>query len=358
MEYLIRQQRALAEARARGADTLLVTRLTSVRYLTGFTGTAGVLLLDDDPLLVVDFRYSAQAQEQAVGVRFDGDSAPPRLWPRAMELMAERSGRVGIDLAQLTALQFRALDEGVLAGRWLDTTGLIEGLRSVKDADELDALKDALHVAENVLDQVGGWLVAGRTENEIAGEIERAQRALGSERSAAPILVSSGYRSTMPHGQASSKLLAEGEPVLVDLSPVIRGYRADITRTFFLGKPSADYRRLHEAILRAQDAALGMIRAGVAVKEVDALARSILAEYDLAQYFKHSLGHGIGLDQHEPPLLSAHDESILAPGVVIMVEPGVYVPGLGGTRVEDAVVVTETGCELLSEYSRDIVEVL
>lgn len=357
MEYLKRQRLALEQARSRGATSMLVTRLTSVRYLTGFTGTAGVLLLGEKPLLIVDFRYAAQAEEQAVGVAIDGESLPPGLWRHVLEVIDRTPGTVGLDLAQLTAQQFRSLDTGPLARRWEDLTGLVESMRRVKDDDEVAALKDALSVATRVLDRIPEWLVPGETENSVAGEIERAQRSLGSERSAAPILVSSGYRSTMPHGQASSKLISAGEPVLVDLSPVVRGYRADITRTFFVGRPSAEYRRLHDAILRAQDAALDVIRAGVAAKEVDAVARAVLAEYDLAQYFKHSLGHGIGLDQHEPPLLSVHDDSVLTTGTVVMVEPGVYVPNLGGTRVEDAVIVTDSGCELLGEYPRDIIEV-
>ncbi|MTD15211.1 M24 family metallopeptidase [Nakamurella sp. YIM 132087] len=193
------------------------------------------------------------------------------------------------------------------------------------------------------------WLVPGRTENSIAGEIERAQRALGAERSAAPILVSSGERSALPHGQASPKLIADGEPVLFDFSPVVRGYRADITRAFHLGPPSAEYLRLHAAVTDAQHTAMAAVRPGVACRQVDAVARRTLAGHGgLDRWFRHSLGHGIGLDQHEAPLLSPYDDSVLEAGMVVMIEPGVYVPGVGGTRLEDAVLVTESGCEPLT----------
>lgn len=356
MEYINRQRLALQRAREQGADILLVTKLTHIRYLTGFTGTAGVLILGDEPLLVVDFRYGMQAQEQVVGVAVSGDCAPPKLWPTVHEVLRRTKGMVGIDLTNLTGGQYVALAEGSLRDRWVDCTNLVERIRWIKDDEELQALKDAAAMAEDLLDLVPGWLIPGRTENEIAGEVERAQRAMGAERSAAPILVSSGERSTLPHGAASSKLLAAGEPVLVDLSPVVRGYRADITRTFFIGTPSEEYRRLHRAILEAQDEAIASVRAGVPVRAVDGIARAVLARYGLDGYFKHSLGHGIGLDQHEPPLLSPYDDSVLEAGMVVMIEPGVYVPGVGGTRVEDAMLVTEDGCVPLGAYKREIIE--
>ena len=195
------------------------------------------------------------------------------------------------------------------------------------------------------------WLRPGRTENEIAGEIERAQRHLGSERSAAPILVSSGERSVMPHGAASARVLERGDPVVIDLSPVVRGYRADITRTFVLGRATPEFRRLHDAGMRAFEASIAAVRAGVRCGDVDALARDVLARDELDGYFRHSLGHGIGLDQHELPLLTPDDPTVLVPGMVVTIEPGVYVPGVGGTRVEDAVIVTERDCKRLTTSS-------
>ncbi|WP_432843287.1 M24 family metallopeptidase [Dactylosporangium sp. CA-092794] len=346
MEYLSRRAAVLAAARAQGADALLVTKLTSIRYLTGFTGTAGVLLLADRPLLVVDFRYGAQAREQA-DVDVEGDCAPPRLWPTALERLP-RAGTLGVDTRNLTAEQYLSLVDTVGADAIVACPGAVERLRAVKDAEELVALRDAADLAEELIRRLPGWLRPGRTENEIAGEIEFAQRHLGAERSAAPILVSSGERSVLPHGQASARVLRAGDPVVVDLSPVVRGYRADLTRTFHLGAAPPQYRRLHDAVIEAHGRAMAAVRAGVRASAVDAVARSTLAGHGLDGYFRHSTGHGIGLDQHEPPLLSPYDDTVLEAGMVVMIEPGVYVPGVGGTRLEDAVLVTEDGCTPLT----------
>ncbi|BCJ70016.1 M24 family metallopeptidase [Polymorphospora rubra] len=347
MEHLRRRKAALAAAAELGVDTLVVNKLTNIRYLTGFTGTAGVLLLSAEPLLVVDFRYGAQAREQADGIAVDGDCAPPQLWPTVRRILADRRpGRLGVDPRNLTAEQYLAL-AGVVDGP-VDTTGLLERLRAVKDADEVAALTDAADLAEELVRRLPEWLRPGRAENEIAGEIEYAQRHLGAERSAAPILVSSGERSVLPHGAASGRVMRAGDPVVVDMSPVVRGYRADITRTFHLGPAPAEYRRLHDAVVEAHGRAMAAVRAGVRASAVDAVARTVLAGHGLDGYFKHSLGHGIGLDQHEPPLLSPYDDTVLRTGMVVMIEPGVYVPGVGGTRIEDAVVVTDTGCTPLT----------
>ena len=357
MEHVKRRAAALELAAEAGVDVLLVTKITHIRYLTGFTGTAGVLLLAPEPVLVVDFRYGAQARQQVEGVEVDGDCAPPRLWATAVDrLTARRAARVGVDTRNLTAEQYLALVSAVGAERLIDCAGLVEGLRAVKDADEIAALTDAAALAEELVRRLPEWLRPGRPENEIAGEIEFAQRHLGAERSAATILVSSGERSTMPHGAASDKPLRMGEPVLVDLSPVVRGYRADITRTFHLGPASPEYRRLHQAVTEAHDEAMAAVHAGVRASAVDAVARGVLARYELDGFFNHSLGHGIGLDQHEPPLLSPYDDTILRAGMVVMIEPGVYVPGVGGTRIENAVVVTESGCTPLTTSDTGIRE--
>ncbi|QKW12823.1 aminopeptidase P family protein [Verrucosispora sp. NA02020] len=345
MEHVNRRRAALREMAARGVDTLLVSKITHVRYLTGFTGTAGVLLLGPEPVLVVDFRYAAQAAQQAEDITVDGGCAPPRLWATMLDRLRADQGRIGIDPRNLTAEQYLSLPE---PGATVDCAGLVERLRAVKDTDELRALRDAAELAETLVARLPEWLRPGRAENEIAGEIEYAQRHLGAERSAAPILVSSGERSTLPHGAASDRVMRAGEPVVVDLSPVVRGYRADITRTFHLGPAPAAFHRLHSAVREAHGRAMATVRAGVRASAVDAVAREVLAGYGLDGYFKHSLGHGIGLDQHEPPLLSPHDDTVLEAGMVVMIEPGVYVPGVGGTRIEDAVLVTETGCTPLT----------
>ena len=350
MDHLTRRATALAALGERDVGALLVTKGTHIRYLTGFSGSAGVLLLAPDPLLVVDFRYREQAGLEAPDLRVDGDVTPPRLWTRVLELLAgEAPDRLGVDTRNLTAEHYLTL-EGAPTGL-VDCAGLLEAQRAVKDEEELQALAEAAAIADAVIRRLPEWLRPGRTENEIAGEIERAQRNLGSERSAAPVLVSSGERSVLPHGAASARVLERGDPIVIDLSPVVRGYRADITRTFMLGKATPEYQRLHDAGMRAHEASIAAVRAGVCCGDVDALAREVLARDELDGYFRHSLGHGIGLDQHELPLLTPHDPAILAAGMVVTIEPGVYVPGIGGTRVEDAVLVNERDCKRLTTTS-------
>lgn len=357
MEYLNRRTAALARLADRGADVLLVTRMTHIRYLTGFTGSAGVLLLGDEPVLVVDFRYRTQAGEQAGEVRVNGDCPPPQLWTTVRaELDRQGPYRLGVDPRNLTAEQYLDLTGAGQRHRLVHCDGLVEQLRQVKDPDELAALTEAAGLAEELVRQLPGWLAAGRTENEVAGEIERAQRRLGAERSAAPLIVASGERTTLPHGAASGRIIQAGEPVLVDLSPVVRGYRADLTRTWYLGSPPAEFRRLHAAVREAHGRAMAAVRAGVRACDVDAVARQVLARHDLDQFFRHSLGHSIGLDQHEPPLLSPYDQTVLQAGMVVMIEPGVYVPGVGGTRIEDAVLVTEHGATPLTTSDPSIRE--
>lgn len=357
MEYLNRRTAALTALAEAGADTLLVTRMTHIRYLTGFTGTAGVLLLAPEPVLIVDFRYGAQAREQATGLRINGDCAPPRLWHTVYEeIAALKPDRLGFDSRNLTAEQYLELSHPARARSLVRCDGLVERLRQVKDADELRALSHAAAVAEQLVRQLSDWIAPGVTENEVAGEIERAQRRLGAERSAAPVIVASGERTVLPHGAASPRPIRAGEPVLCDLSPVLNGYRADLTRIWHLGPAPTQYRRLHAAVRQAQQQAMAAVRAGVRACDVDAVARQVLAGHGLEQYFKHSLGHGIGLDQHEPPLLSPYDQTVLQPGMVVMIEPGVYVPGVGGTRLEDAVLVTESGCTPLTTIDPEIRE--
>lgn len=354
MEHLTRRRHALAEARRRGADCLLVTRMTHIRYLTGFTGSAGVLVLADDPLLVVDFRYDTQAREQVEALAVDGTSPPPGLWDRLLEVLRDRAPlAIGVDLRNLTAQQY--LDLTAFGVQLIPADGVVEGLRAVKDPLEQEALAAAADLAEELVRRLHGWIRPGVSENDVAGEIERAQRQLGAERSAAPMIVSSGERTALPHGVATTRTMSMGEPVMFDLSPVVRGYRADLTRTVFLGTPPPEFLRIYHSVREAHDRSLAAVRAGIRCAELDALAREVLRRHDYERYFNHSLGHGIGLDQHEPPLLSPRDSSVLEAGMVVTIEPGVYIPGYGGVRIENAVVVTAEGCTPLSGPGCDLV---
>lgn len=355
MNHALRRARLSELLAGLDVDALLVSRLTNVRYLTGFRGTGGFLLAGGRPLLWVDFRYAEQARQQAPDLEVGVASAPPRLWPELLERLASRSIRLGYEAGHLTAGQY--LELAALPGVDLvPTRGLVEGLRSIKDGDELDALRQAVDVADKVMETAIGKLEAGLTENRMAGEIELAQRSLGSERSAVDVIVASGPRTSLPHGVAGSRVIQAGEPVMMDIAPVVQGYRSDLTRTVHLGRADDGFRSLYELVLEAQHIALDGIRAGITGRDADALARSFLERHGHGEHFRHSLGHSFGLDTHETPLLSPHDLTVLEPGMVVTVEPGVYLSGRWGVRIEDVVVIRDGGCEILSRAPKDLIE--
>jgi Xaa-Pro aminopeptidase len=331
--------------------------MTNIRYLTGFTGSAGLLLVGVAGLkLLVDFRYTTQASEQTSGIDIDGSSSPPQLWESALSELEGKKLRLAYEELTLTAGQLRDLKDRNPSADLVPTRNLIEKLRMIKDADELALLRCAADVADAVIDKIMATVTPGMSENELAGEIERWQRRLGAERSAAPLIVASGERSALPHGVASQKIINWNEPLMVDLSPVIGGYRADLTRTFYLGKADPEFVKMYLVVQEAQDIARESIRPGMSCREADAFGRSHIAQAGYGPLFNHSLGHGIGLDQHEAPRLSPHDASLLQTGMVVMLEPGIYRRGFGGARLEDAVLITSDGCELLSVSDRSLRE--
>jgi Xaa-Pro aminopeptidase len=357
LDHLTRRERVLARLRGRGLDGIVVTRMTNIRYLTGFTGSAGVLLLGETACLMVDFRYAEQArQEVGAEVEVDGEASPPRLWPSFLERLGARQGwRVGYEARVLSAARLADLD-ALGTCELVRTDDLVEAERTVKDADEVALLRRAAKVADEVLAETLGLVRPGVTENELAGEIERIQRRLGAERSAAPLIVASGERSSLPHGAASHRVIGAGEPVLFDLSPVIGGYRADLSRTVHLGPAGPELRRAHRVVLEAQARATEALRPGLRTRDADAIARDHIDRNGFGARFNHSLGHGIGLDQHEAPLLSPHDGATLQPGMVVTIEPGIYLPGLGGVRLVDAAVITDRGCVVITGSDRALQE--
>jgi Xaa-Pro aminopeptidase len=355
LDHLSRQRRLCAQLDAAGIDTVLVSRVTNSRYLTGFTGSTAYLLFGREPLLVVDFRYAEQAAAQAAPLAVDACADPPGLWLRTCELVAQRgTGTIAVEGRFLPVAQAGELREA--AGREvLETSGLVEALREVKEADEVELIREASSVADRVFDRILELAVPGMTENELAGEIEREQRRLGSERSAAPLIVASGPRTSLPHGVAGSRTLGPSEPLMVDLSPVIGGYRADLTRTAHFGDPAEEFSRIYNVVHDALERAKEQIKSGVVASAIDAIARSHIADAGYGAFFNHSLGHGIGLDQHEGPLLSPRNDGLLEAGMVVTVEPGIYLPGAGGVRIEDSVLVTDDGCEVLNTAQRDLI---
>ena len=363
-----RLSRVRVGARAMGIDALVVTHLPNVQYLTGFTGSAGaVIVLARTCLLVVDFRYVTAGQ--SLTGRLGGCvtlATFERSYDEALVDILRREGclRIGIEAAYLPVSRFNAISAGLAARAALPiesaagapalvpTEGLVERVRIIKDSGEIATLREAGHRLGLVAGQVAGFVVEGRTERVIAAEIDAAVREAGFSKPAFETIVASGPNSILPHARPSDRAVRAGDPTVLDFGGVYDGYCVDLTRTVQLGPASAALERLYEAVAEAQKMAISAVRPGVASSAIDAAARNVLARYGLAEAFGHGTGHGLGLEVHEEPRIARQSprlpDHIVEPGMVFTIEPGAYVPGVGGVRIEDDVLVTDTGCEVLT----------
>ena len=332
-------------------DALYITRPENVRYLSGFPHPedAQVLLTPEGAFLLTDPRYPEAERESQI---------PAKVLRREEReaLLKDLRGRVGFEAEHLPYAALERLREMVPV-EWVPTKGVIERLRLKKTPEEVARIRKAQALAEKALERALSLLKPGVEEREVALEIEFFLRKAGAEGAAFPPIVASGVRGALPHAGASEKRLEAGELVTLDLGAKVAGYHSDMTRTVALGKPPLEMRRVHQAVLSALEVALENLRPGRTGKEVDALAREELKRHGLDRYFVHSLGHGVGLAVHEGPSLSPYTEEVLEPGMVVTVEPGVYLPGVGGVRIEELVLLTEDGMELLSRFPRGYMEV-
>lgn len=338
-------------------DALLVSHPSNLRYLTGFTGSAGLLLVDPErALLLVDSRYEQQAEDEVdegVVVRLAEDGLVEGV---AGALSGETGRSFGYEAHRLTVREARRLEEEAEGPSWRETGGLVEEIRASKDAGEIGLLKEAAEVASRAFGDVLDVVEAGMTEREVAAELDYRLRRAGSGPPAFDSIVASGPRSALPHARPSDRPLREGDLVLFDFGATVEGYCSDVTRTVALGSVRPWQRRIHEAVRAAQDAALAAVVPGRPASDVDAAARAALDEASVDGAFGHSVGHGVGLEVHEKPSLSGKSDDVLRVGNVVTIEPGVYLPGRGGVRVEDDVVVGERP-EVLTGFRRDLVEV-
>ena len=343
---------------ASGVDAVLVTHLPNIQYLCGFTGSSGMLLVETGrATLFTDGRYTFQCREEVTGAAVKIVSGG--LVRAVGEMLRQRRGttRVAYSAGQVSVAQKQALDAA--AGkrvRWVPGSNEVERLRAVKDAGELGKMRAAAALISEVWTRVVRKMRFGISELQVAADLEYGMKLAGAAGPSFETIVASGARSAWAHARATSKLLRKNELVVMDQGAILRGYCSDMTRTVFLGRPSDRVRRLYDAVLDAQQAAKSVIRAGVTAGEVDAAARQTLKRSKLEQYFTHSTGHGLGLEVHEMPRLARGESFVLEAGMVVTVEPGVYVEGLGGIRIEDDVVVTATGAEELTSASREFLE--
>ncbi len=350
-----RRRKAIRAATALGADALLVTDAASVRYLTGFTGSSGaVALLGKRAALFTDGRYTTQVREEAAGIRIDIGQNAPGL--RAVEWLAKQGAlKCAFDSASLTVASFDRLRKCLPGSQrrnfFLPTEGLVSRLREVKDEHEIERMRRAAALGCALFEHVLGHMRPGMTEAELAAQLEFQARMAGADAMSFETIVASGKRSALPHGRASMAKLPKRGFVTLDFGVVLDGYCSDMTRTVHLGRPSQRELDVYHSVLEAQEAAVDAVQSGVECQAVDEAARSLLKEDGLDMYFTHSTGHGVGLEIHEGPRVAAKQTQKLEAGMVITVEPGVYIPDAFGIRIEDMVLVTDSGSEVLTAAS-------
>lgn len=337
-----------------GVDALVVTDLANVRYLTGFSGSAGVLAVTSTgALLATDGRYRTQSAEQVErsGARVDITVGPVAAQREAVKAFVSTSARVGLEAEHVSWSDSRLWGE--LLGEVVPLTGQVEALREVKDDGEVDRVARAAALADAALEEVLPMLSSGLTEAAFALELDTAMRRGGADSTAFETIVASGPNSAKPHHRPTRREIARGEPVVVDFGAMYEGYRSDMTRTFIVGgEPQGELARVFEVVRESQARGVAALAPGVACKEVDGVCRDVIAVAGWAERFEHGTGHGVGLDIHEAPALSALGTATLAAGMIVTVEPGVYLPGTGGVRIEDTLVVTESGSRHLTNFTK------
>ncbi len=358
MNYLLRLKEFARTLAGAHLDGFIVTHPANLRYLCGYTGSNGLLLfLRGRPVFFTDGRYTQQAREEVNGARVV--LAKGSLLEAAARLIAtSKATTIGFEADYTSVLasgQFRKLPLKKIA--WKPTSGLIMRQRLVKDADELNLVRDAVGLGAAVYESAVHAIQPGIPESEIAGRLEFAARQAGADGMSFDTIVAGGKRSALPHGRATDQLIPRRGFVVVDSGIILRGYCSDMTRTVHVGRAGREERRWYAAVLEAQLAAIATVKAGATAGDVDEAARRVLRRAKLDQYFTHSTGHGVGLEIHEPPRLGKSQTEELQAGMIVTIEPGVYIPGRGGIRIEDMVLVTASACEVLTPVVKEFAEI-
>ena len=336
-------------------SAVLISRRINVRYFSGFAGSAGALVVTPTVRkLFVDFRYVEQARQTAPAYEIVKSNGNP-LDAAVAYLREMQPNHIGFEAENLTVAEFKRLVAQIGEPHWQPV--LLDGFRAVKTSDEIEKISIAAQITDQAFARILPLVKPGVAEQSLAAKLEYEMRCLGSEHAAFATIVASGPRSALPHGVASDRCLLAGDLVVFDFGAVVDGYHSDMTRTVCLGPATARQRQVYATVLEAQLAGLAAIRAGVSCLAVDAVARSIIATAGFGDCFGHGLGHSVGLEIHETPRLSPlAGDACLAAGMVVTVEPGIYLPEWGGVRIEDLVVVTVDGCRILSKTDKQLLE--
>lgn len=338
-----------------GIEALVVSELANVRYLTGFTGSSAMLLVrPEDAVFVTDGRYVTQSAQQLGDAGVEADIEISQEGPEvAAAAAATGIERLGLEADSVSWSSQRRWSSELYAGELVATSGAVEALRLAKQPEEIVRIRSACAIADEALAETAALLAEGPTERDFAIELEAAMMRRGADDLSFDTIVAAGPNGARPHHQPSGRPIAAGDLVVVDFGALVDGYHSDMTRTFAVDDVGDERQRMLEVVARAQRAGVEAVRAGVAAADVDAACREVIAEAGWAEAFLHGTGHGVGLDIHEEPRVSARSAATLQPGQVVTVEPGVYLPELGGVRIEDTVVVTDEGCERLTLAPKD-----
>lgn len=340
---------------ANNLDAIIVTNPYNRRYITGFTGTAGVAIISmNDTRFITDFRYTEQANEQATEFKVveHKKGIVKEINNQLNELNISRAGFEKDDMTYATFEVYKkSLDTELIP-----VSGIVEQLRLIKTSEEITILKAAAKIADDAYEHIQGFIKPGVKEIDVSNELEFFMRRQGATSSSFDTIVASGYRSALPHGVASDKKIENGELVTLDYGALYQGYCSDTTRTVAVGEISDELKTIYDTVLTAQLKGVEGIKPGITGVEADALTRDYITEKGYGKYFGHSTGHGVGLEVHEGPSLSYRSEAKLEAGMVVTVEPGIYVPRVGGCRIEDDILVTETGYERLTYSSKELIQ--
>ena len=352
------RRKLLSESLAQhGLDSFLVTALPNIEYLTGFNGSNGLLLLGPGkPVLLTDPRYQVQASQQTSCTNCKVQISRVSLHRAASALIRrKRLKQIGFEGSRTTFALHQNLSEALPLGAELVSTGsLVENLRAVKDEDEIRLIRQSVQTCSKAFSRCLRRIRPGLKEHELAAELEHQMRRLGAQRASFETIVASGERTALPHAEPTAKPLKTNELLLIDMGAQQHGYASDMTRMLHLGRPSRKAKQLHAAVLEAQLAALDTVKDNIPASRVDRAARGVLRSHGLDRYFVHSTGHGLGLEIHEAPRIGKGEKARLKTGMVITIEPGVYMDGFGGIRIEDTVVVTGHGCQVLTPTPKEL----
>lgn len=343
------------ELKAKQLDGLLITNPFNRRYVTGFTGSAGVVLIThDEAIFITDFRYTEQAEREVKGFTII-QHGPQIVDDIANQVKRLNIERLGFEAEHMTMAQYSVYDDK-LHSELVATSGIIETLRMIKTDKEVAMIKKAAEIADRAFEHILSFIKPGVREIDIANELEYIMRKEGATQSSFDMIVASGVRSSLPHGTASEKTVELGELVTLDFGALYNGYVSDITRTVAVGKISDELKEIYDIVLTAQERGVAGIKPGMTGKEADALTRDYISEKGYGENFGHSTGHGIGLEVHEGPALSPRSDIVLQKNMVVTVEPGIYIPNVGGCRIEDDIVLTETGNERLTLATKEFIQ--